>query len=146
MGFSVVFKARICLRPLQSFLHQGSSGFLTVKTSLCRSPQLPSPAQFLCTKDTNRSADLRNSRQTERQSGTTSRTIRNGPNEWWDDTVDGRGKRQRSTFSKSVFAAGTARRTTEMLKKKAGLVPQDEEEPEVERTRGTGRDYWKCQV
>lgn len=144
MGSILILKVRICLRPSKPFIHQGA--LFTLNTSLCKSPQLPLSARFLCTRDTNpggRHTDRRNSGQGGVKNGTTRRR----ESELWDDAVTGRGKgftlRQKPFFPKSVFAAGTARRTAEMLKRKAAVVSQDEEQHEEEaggRTaRGAGR-------
>ncbi|XP_073340597.1 mitochondrial ribonuclease P catalytic subunit [Pagrus major] len=144
MGSTLILTVRICHRPLQPFFHQGSSAFTTLKTSLCKSSQQPLSARFLCTRDTNlnpgvRQADRRNSGQ----GGVKNTTIRRREEESWDDAVKGRGKtstlRQRPSFPKSVFAAGTAKRTAEMMMRKPALVSQDEEEPEGRVTRGAGK-------
>lgn len=74
-------------------------------------------------------------------------TIRRREEDLWDDSVKGSGKsftlRQSPSFPKSVFAAGTAKRTAEMLKRKTALVSQvegwHEEEPEGRTTSGAGR-------
>lgn len=146
----MILKARICLKSLQPFCPQGSSGFLTIKTNLCKLSQLPPAARFLCTKDAKpnlggRLTDIRKRSQTDGQDGTKNRTIRQRKEELWDDTVDGKGKsfalQQRSSFPKSVFAAGTAKKTAEMLKRKAALFSQNEDEPEGRTTRGAGRTY-----
>lgn len=54
--------------------------------------------------------------------------------------MTGRGKtfsvRQAPAFPKSVFAAGTAKRTAEMLRKKSAFLSQDEDEENVEESRG----------
>lgn len=143
----MILKARICLKPLQPFCSQGSSGFLTIKTNLCKSSQLPPAARFLCTKDTKpvlggRLTDISKRSQTDGQDGTKSRTVRQRKEKLWDNTVDGKEKsfapQQRSSFPKSVFAAGTAKRTAEMLKRKAALLSQNEDEPEGRTTRGEG--------
>lgn len=73
-------------------------------------------------------------------------TIRRRDEGLWDDAT-GRGKsfvRQKPAFPKSVFAAGTAKRTTEMLRRKTALVHEDDEEqrvgePERRASRGAGR-------
>lgn len=150
MGSTVIFKARHSLTPLQLFYHQGSSGFLTIKTPLCKSSHLPPAARFLCTRDAKpnlggRLIDTRKKRETDGQDGTKNGTIRHRNGEMWDDTVAKKGKsfafKQRPSFPKSVFAAGTAKRTAEMLKRKAALFSQDEDEPEDRTTRAAGSTY-----
>lgn len=73
-------------------------------------------------------------------------TIRRREEEMWEGAVKGSGKsstlRQKPSFPKSVFAAGTAKRTAEMLKRKAALGGQDEEDPEGRTARAAGRTYW----
>ncbi|XP_044023556.1 mitochondrial ribonuclease P catalytic subunit [Siniperca chuatsi] len=144
MGSILILKVRICLKPLKPFFHQGSSAFFTLNTSLCKSPQLPLSARFLCTRDTNSNPG---GRQTDRRNsghgGVKNGTIRRREEELWDDAVKGRGKgstlRQKPFFPKSVFAAGTAKWTTEILKSKTALGIQDEEEPEGRTTRRAGK-------
>ncbi|XP_042245299.1 mitochondrial ribonuclease P catalytic subunit [Thunnus maccoyii] len=129
MGSTFMLKARICLKPLKPFFRQGSSAFLTIKTPVPLA--VPPTARFLCSRDTN--PNKRNSRQAEGKHG----TIRWAEEELWDGAVEGRGKKKPS-FPNSVFAAGTAKRTAEMLKRKAG-VPEDEEEPARRASRGAGK-------
>ncbi|XP_033497711.1 mitochondrial ribonuclease P catalytic subunit [Epinephelus lanceolatus] len=144
MGSTLILKVRICLKPFKPFFYQGSSAFFTLNTSLCKSSQLPVLARFLCTRDTNpnlggRQTDRRNSGRSDRQGGVKNSTIRH--KEWglWDDSVKGRGKSstlwQRPSIPKSVFAAGTAKRTTELLKRKAAVASQEEEQHVGEPTR-----------
>ncbi len=132
----LILKVRTCLKPLKPFIHQGA--FYTLKTPLCKSPALPLSARLLCTRDTDRWSGG--------QRGVKNGTIRRREGELWDDAVTGRGKsftlRQKPSFPKSVFTAGTAKRTAEMLKRKAALVSQDEEEAEGRTARGAGRTYW----
>ncbi|KAM9707363.1 mitochondrial ribonuclease P catalytic subunit [Menidia menidia] len=141
MGSSWMLKVRVCLQP---FFNQERPAFLTVKTCLWQPPQLASSARFLCSRDTNQ--DL-GGRQTEKRSNPKSagpgatRQARTG---LWDEAVDGRNKRSalkpRPSFPKSVFAAGTAKKTAEIMKMKASLgsgnMELHEEEPEQRRTRG----------
>ncbi|KAL7379761.1 hypothetical protein ABVT39_005473 [Epinephelus coioides] len=144
MGSTLILKVRICLKPFKPFFYQGSSPFFTLNTSLCKSSQLPVLARFLCTRDTNpnlggRQTDRRNSGRSDRQGGVKNSTT--GHKEWglWDDAVEGRGKNstlwQRPSVPKSVFAAGTAKRTTELLKRKAAVASQEEEQHVGEPTR-----------
>lgn len=145
MGSTIILKVRICQKPLKTLFHLGSSAFLTQKTSPYKSLQLAPSARFLCTRDSNPGGREINRRYSG-QGGTKKTTIRQREEESWDDAVKGRGKaatlRQRSSFPKSVFAAGTAKRTTEILRRKAVLVSWDEEqpvkEPKERPTRGTG--------
>lgn len=139
----MILKAIVCLKPFQPFCLQGSSGLLTIKKNLYKS----SPAsRFLCTKD--RLTDTKKRSQINGQNGTQSKTIGQRKDEFCDNALDGKGKsfapRQRTFFPKSVFAAGTAKRTTEMLKRKADLFSQNKEEPEGRTTRGRGRTYLNC--
>nr|XP_020477603.1 mitochondrial ribonuclease P protein 3 isoform X2 [Monopterus albus] len=105
-------------------------------------------ARFMCTGDTNsnlggRLTDRRNTGQTDGQGGMKNKATTQRQEKRWDDTVDGRSRRaphwQRHSFPKSVFAAGTAKRTTEILKKKAVLVSLNEDETEGRTTRGAGK-------
>ncbi|XP_072221773.1 mitochondrial ribonuclease P catalytic subunit [Leuresthes tenuis] len=146
MGSPLLLKVRVFLKPLQPFFHQERPAFFTVKTCLWQPPQLSSSARFLGTRDTNqnlggRQTDKRNTRQPGGQGA-----ISQGRKELWDDAADGRNKRstyqQKPSFTKSVFAAGTAKRTADMLKRKASLVSESEEqqeEPELRTTRSSGR-------
>ncbi|XP_070698617.1 mitochondrial ribonuclease P catalytic subunit [Pempheris klunzingeri] len=135
MGSTLILNVRICVNPLKHFF--------TLKTSLWKSSQLPLSARSLCTRDTNPNPG---GRLTGGQRRGKTDTIRRREEEFWDDAVEERGKsfavRLRPSFSKSVFAAGTAKRTAEMLKRKAALVSQDEErrvEEPKRTTRGAGR-------
>lgn len=137
MGSTVILKVRICLKPLQPFFHQGSSSFLNIRTPV--SLAVPITARFLCTKHTNynptrRETDKRNNRQNSRQAGGKHGTIRWAEDELWDGAEERRGKKDR-LYPKSVFAAGTAKRTAEMLKRKSPVVPEDEEEEDEEPVR-----------
>lgn len=142
----MILKARICLKPLQPFYHQGSSLCVT----LYESSRLPSAARFLCTRDAKpnhggRLTDIKKGSQTDGQDGEKNRTVRQRKEERWENTVVRKGKsftlQQKSSFPKSVFAAGTAKRTAEMLKRKAGLFSEDEDETEGKATKEAGRTY-----
>lgn len=94
-----------------------------------------------------RQTDTRNSRPTGSGSdGIRNATIRPKEKGWRNGVLEGRGDgfalQERPSFTKSVFAAGTAKRRTEMLRRKAGLAAQDGEEEEQEsagrRARGAG--------
>ncbi|XP_067336821.1 mitochondrial ribonuclease P catalytic subunit isoform X2 [Channa argus] len=143
----MIIKVGICLKSVQPLFYQGRSGFLTMKAALWNLTQLPLTAQFLCTRHTNpklgrRLTDGQNSRQTDGQPGLRNGAIRHGKEEMKDD-MEGSLKsftlRQRSSFPKSVFAAGTAKRTAEMLKRKSAVVSKDEEKPETRTARGAGK-------
>ncbi|TMS20892.1 Mitochondrial ribonuclease P catalytic subunit [Larimichthys crocea] len=139
MGSTLMYKVRICQKAVQPLFHQRSSAFFMLKAE-GRSSQIPLSARFLCTRD---SDSHLGSRQTDRrssgQTGVKNTTIRGREEESWYDAASGRGRssplRQHHPFPKSVFAAGTAKRTTELLKKKAALASRDEEEL-VEGTEG----------
>uniref|UniRef100_A0A8C2XNV7 Mitochondrial ribonuclease P catalytic subunit n=1 Tax=Cyclopterus lumpus TaxID=8103 RepID=A0A8C2XNV7_CYCLU len=139
----------MCLKPFKPFFYQGRSAFYTLNTFLCKSPQLPLSARFLCTRHTTptpggRQTDRGNSGQADGQEGVRNSSNRRREEELWDGAAKGRGKSsslwQRTSPPKSVFAAGTAKRTTEMLKRKA---PQDVEqhagEPEGRTRRGPAK-------
>lgn len=110
MGSTLLFKVRICFM----------------------SPQLTSTARFLCTRNIKPNLGQRkNSRQT-RPSNT---TIKQGI----EDEKCSKSSSLLQTFSpKSVFAAGTAKRTAELMKRKAPLVSEEEEQHEKEHGRRTG--------
>ncbi|XP_019940151.2 mitochondrial ribonuclease P catalytic subunit [Paralichthys olivaceus] len=132
MGSNFISKVRILLNPLKPFL--------TVKPA-----QLHPSASFLCTTHTNSNSGGRgNSGQTDGHGGVKYRTVRHRQGGLWEDSVDGGGNRstvrQKPSFPKSVFSAGTSKRTTEMLKRKAALASQEpEEEPEGREPRGAGK-------
>ncbi|XP_032357144.1 mitochondrial ribonuclease P catalytic subunit [Etheostoma spectabile] len=143
MGSTFILKVRICLNPLKAFFYRGSLASFTLNPSLCKSPQLPLSARFLCTRDTKsnpggRQTDKSNSGRTDGQSGVNNGTIRCRDEELWDGAVKGKDKSstlwQRPSFPKSVFAAGTAKRTAEMLRRK-----QHVGEPEGRTTRGAAK-------
>uniref|UniRef100_UPI003AADE337 mitochondrial ribonuclease P catalytic subunit isoform X1 n=1 Tax=Centroberyx gerrardi TaxID=166262 RepID=UPI003AADE337 len=141
MGSRLISKARICLKPLSPVFHQGSSGLFTIKTvaSLSKSPNLPIAARTLCIDGTkpSRQTDRRIRGQTDGLGGFKNKTIRHREEEEWrDGASEGR---QRPSFPKSVFAAGTAKRTTEMLRRKAASAYQEEEEEEKGGEESAGR-------
>lgn len=153
MGSNLIFKVRICLNPLKPFLQQGRSAFQTINTSVCKTLQLPPTARSLCTRDTNPNLGGRQTvRKTSGQSnsghgGVKYKAVRHRQGELWEDARDSGGKsstlRQKPSFPKSVFSAGTAKRTAEMLRRKAALASEEEEETEEESgqrsTRRAGR-------
>lgn len=149
MGSSLIFKVRICLKPLKPFLHQGHSALLPISTTLCKTPQLPPTARFLCTRNSKpnlggRQTVRKTSGQHDGHGGVKHKTIRHRQGEWWEDAEDSGGKsftlRQKTSFPKSVFSAGTAKRTAEVLRRKAAPASEDKEEAEKEpERRGTRR-------
>lgn len=126
MGSTFILLFRTCQKNLKPLV-QGSSTFFTHNTFLCKSHQ-----HLLGTRNSD-----------------------SGPGNGQKDygyAAKGREKsttlRQRPSFPKSVFAAGTAKRTSEILRKKAALLSQDveqqDEEPKGRSTRGSGsRTDWK---
>ncbi|XP_051237944.1 mitochondrial ribonuclease P catalytic subunit isoform X2 [Dicentrarchus labrax] len=139
MGPTLILRLGICQKPLKSLFHRGSSALFTLKTPLCESLQLPLSARFLCTRDNNphpggRQTDRRIGGQTDGQARVRNSTIRYTEEEDWRDEVKGRGKsptlRQKPSFPRSVFAAGTAKRTAEIMSRKAALVSRDQREKE----------------
>ncbi|XP_029135011.1 mitochondrial ribonuclease P catalytic subunit [Labrus bergylta] len=140
MGSPFMLKMRISLKPFTPFPHQGSSAVTLL--SVCKPSQLPLSVRFLCSRDPNpkgQQAHSKNNGQgVVKKSTTTSRTEGS-----WNDGGTGRGKtstvRQSPIFPKSVFAAGMAKRTAEMLMKKSAVVSQDQNvhvaEPEGMTTR-----------
>ncbi|XP_012717054.2 mitochondrial ribonuclease P catalytic subunit [Fundulus heteroclitus] len=108
---------------------------LLLKVRMCfGSPQLTSTARFLCTKDIKpniggRKVDRKNNRQPE----IPNRAFR-------QDTEDGKSKKSsmlpQTSFPRSVFAAGTAKRTAELMKRKAQLVSEEEEQQDGGRRTG----------
>ncbi|XP_069029083.1 mitochondrial ribonuclease P catalytic subunit isoform X1 [Embiotoca jacksoni] len=130
MSSTVLLKVRICLKSSQPFF--------TPTTALWKSP-----ARFLCIRDTNsnlggRQTEGRSSGRTDGHGRTPNGTVRRGRDELRDEDVVSR-RREKPSFPKSVFAAGTAKRTTDFLKRKTSPVSEEEEETERRTTRRTGR-------
>ncbi|CAN9502569.1 unnamed protein product [Ophioblennius macclurei] len=123
---------RVSLKSFQLLLHGGHPAFLTPKHTW-RFLQLP------CSSDagSNLAGRRKDSGRTDGQNGFKRSQFTRGRGELWEAEVDGKPKRV--SFPKSVFAAGTAKRTTDMLKRKTVMISQDEEEEEPERRKGTGR-------
>ncbi|KAM6969612.1 mitochondrial ribonuclease P catalytic subunit [Tautogolabrus adspersus] len=142
MGSPLILKLRILLKPLTPFPHQGSSALTIPKSSVCKPSQLPLSVRFLCTRDPNPNLNGRQADKKNNGQGVVKKSKSREEGSWNDGGM-GRGKtstlRQRPIFPKSVFAAGTAKRTAEMLMKKSALVFQDKDrhiaEPEGRRTR-----------
>lgn len=146
MGSTLISKARTCLKPLKPLFHHGNPGFLIA--SFCKSPKLPPPARSLCSSDSDphpggRQTHRRNSGQNDRLGGTKNSTVRHREEQLWVGMSEKRSKsftlRQNPSFPKSVFAAGTAKRTTEMMKRKAAQASQEEEQEEEESAGRTIR-------
>ncbi|XP_042356751.1 mitochondrial ribonuclease P catalytic subunit isoform X2 [Plectropomus leopardus] len=111
-------------------------------TLILKSSQLPPSARFLCTRDNNPypgdgQTSKRSSGWTQGHGGVKNSTIRRRTEEYLRDSVEVSDKSstawRRSPVSKSVFAAGTAKRMTEMLKRKSALVSLDDQEDPEER-------------
>lgn len=100
---------------------------------MCKSQQ-PLPARFLIPHGRNQS------KATSAQGGAKRSAFRHRDEGLWDDAMTGRGKassvRQAPAFPKSVFAAGTAKRTAEMLRRKSAFLSQDEDDENAEESRG----------
>lgn len=150
MGSSFILTVRICQKHLNPFFRQGTRTFFAQKSFLCKSSPLPLSARYLCTRHSksnpgSRHTDGRNTGQGALKKD----TIRHRQEELWGGT---RGKssnlRQKPSFPKSVFAAGTAKRMSEMQKGQVALVSQDDEqlveEPKGRSTRGGGRTHENC--
>lgn len=152
MGSTMILKVRICLKSLQPSFHQGPPFFS--RTFLWKPSQLSSSQRFLCTRDSNpkltrRQTDRRKSGQVDGQGGMKNSSVRREKQLWYDG-LEGPGQsgsvRQRPSFPKSVFAAGTAKRTADMLKKKASLSSVDEEQHKEEPERGTTKRTGKMNI
>ncbi|XP_029982502.1 mitochondrial ribonuclease P catalytic subunit [Sphaeramia orbicularis] len=142
MSSTIICKVRLCLMPLKPVYNLGSSNFLTVCSS-----NLCSAAHFLCTKKTNpsvRPTDRKHSGQTEEHGRGKVRTIRHREEDLWNGAKEERSKNYTSMqrpYPKSVFAAGTAKRTAEIIKRKTALACEDEDQhvDEPSRRKGTGK-------
>lgn len=140
MVSALILKVIICQKPLRFIFCQGPSAFFTNRSFLCKSSAPDSSVRFLCTKD----SDFNPSgRWTDRKYGGQSfkpqNDIRHKGEELWDDVVQGR--RMRNSSPKSVFAAGTAKRTAEMLRRKSPQVSQDQKDQldqPMDRSRKAG--------
>lgn len=116
MGSTLLFKVRICFMSLQ----------------------LTSTARFLCTRNIKPNLG---ERKNNRQTRPANRTIRQGTE---DEKCNKSSTLLQASFPKSVFAAGTAKRTAELMKKKAPLV-SEEEQYEKEHGCRTGTKTGKLQ-
>ncbi|XP_061156521.1 mitochondrial ribonuclease P catalytic subunit [Syngnathus typhle] len=123
IGSSMMLSLKPCLRSVLPFINQGSLAFLL----------LPYTAHIQRTRDWSSSHEL--SRSNSRQDKLKNNTIKQRTHELWDSVADGGGKnlRQNASIPKSVFAAGTAKRTAEMLKRKAGVLPEENHHKEPAR-------------
>lgn len=139
MGSTFVLSVRICQRPLFAFLNQRLAVFTSNAPKCKWQPSLHT--RYLCTKQRS-SAD-----------GLAKRSYARHPNERLLDTsmtVKGKSStfvRQTVPLPKSVFAAGTAKRTAEMLRRKLALRSQDEDQIDAEGSirlshRAAGKDFW----
>lgn len=128
MVYTIILKVRICQKPLRFIFYQGPSTFFTNRSFPGQSWVSDSSVRFLCTKDSDFNP---NGRWTDRKFGGQSfkpqNTTRHIGEELWDDVVQGR--RMRNSSPKSVFAAGTAKRTAEMMRRKSPQVSPDEKDP-----------------
>lgn len=134
MGSTFILNVRIWQKPLKTFFQQGTHLF-TSNTSMCKS-QLPLSARFLCTRDSVSIPDGRyKNKGNSTHGGVKKSTTRHRDEGLWDNAMIGKKVRQTPAFPKSVFAAGTAKRTAEMLRRKSALLSPDEED-HVEELRG----------
>ncbi|XP_037551474.1 mitochondrial ribonuclease P catalytic subunit [Nematolebias whitei] len=109
MGSTFILKVRICLK----------------------SPQLLSSARCFCTREfkqnlSSRQMDRSNREQADGQAGFRNSNISQGMK---DGSSRNTTMRKMPSFPKSVFAAGTAKRTAEKSKRRESLASVDEEEP-----------------
>ncbi|XP_077477719.1 mitochondrial ribonuclease P catalytic subunit [Stigmatopora argus] len=122
-----------CLRSGSLFYTQGSLAFLA----------LPFTKHSQRFREWSSSPQLskNNSSKTDVSRRWGNSTTRHRTDEWWDSIPNGGGQnfrpKQNPPILKSVFAAGTAKRTAEFMKKKAGLISEENhhEEP-ARRTAG----------
>lgn len=128
MVSALILKVIICQKPLRFIFCQGPPAFLTNVSFLCKSSAPDFSLRFLCTKHSDFNPKM-DRRWTDRKYGGQSfkppNAIRLKAEELWDDVVQG--SRMRNSSPKSVFAAGTAKRTREeMLRRKPPQVSQDQ--------------------
>uniref|UniRef100_A0A3B4H6Y4 Mitochondrial ribonuclease P catalytic subunit n=1 Tax=Pundamilia nyererei TaxID=303518 RepID=A0A3B4H6Y4_9CICH len=137
MGSTFILKVRTSLKSSQLFFQHGRPAFSTLQPPWVLSVCSREPSLTLGVRRTHRSS----SGQTKGEGGVRNSTIRSGEE---DGTVNGGGDKRsapRQRIHKSVFAAGTAKRTADILRRRAPLVCEykDEEEPERRSDRGAGR-------
>lgn len=113
-----LLKIIICQKSSRFFFHRGLSALSPGK------PFLPhSFVRFLCTRDSNFSSG----RWTDRKhDGRIKNTNRHKGQEVWDNAAHG--GRMRNSSPRSVFAAGTAKRTAEWQRRNSPLALGDKEE------------------
>lgn len=125
MVSALILKVLICHKPLRFIYCQAASAFLTNRSFLFSAPD-PS-VRFLSTRDSDfNPSGSRTDRKDGGRSPQAPNSIRARGEELWADSVQGR--RRRYSSPKSVFAAGTAKRTAEMLRRKSPQISEDEEE------------------
>lgn len=142
MGSTFILNVRIWQKPFKTFFQQGTHLF-TSNTSKCKS-QLPLSARFLCTRDSVSIPDGRyKNKGNSTHGGVKKSTTRHRDEELWENGMIGKRKtstvRQTPAFPKSVFAAGTAKRTAEMLRRKSAVLSPDEEDHVEEQRGGSAR-------
>lgn len=143
MGSSVILSLKRCLRSALPFINQGSLAFLALRNT----------AHIKCSMEWSSGPKLskNNSRQTHLQSKLKNSTVRQTKGDLWDSVADGEGKdfflRKNPPIPKYVFAAGTAKRTAEMLKRKAGFPPEENHHEETAESTSArkGRDKFNFQ-
>ncbi|XP_054653364.1 mitochondrial ribonuclease P catalytic subunit isoform X1 [Dunckerocampus dactyliophorus] len=141
MGSTVIFQLKKCLMTALPVINQGSSV----------APVLPYATHILCYRGFYSNRGWRrpskgNTIQANVHGGLKNSTIRQRTVELRGEVTDGRGKnyipQQNASIPKSVFAAGTAKKTAEMLKRKAGSSSEEDQRPaELARrmNRGDGK-------
>ncbi|XP_068194865.1 mitochondrial ribonuclease P catalytic subunit isoform X2 [Antennarius striatus] len=111
---------RICQKPLKPFLHPSASGFSALEAFL-----VP-----LCLYTKDHPGPGQTSRGNSGQGQLKDTTIRFREKESWGDAVNGTSKRslfESHSFSKSMFAAGTAKRTAEQQRSREAPNSQGED-------------------
>lgn len=135
MGSGLICKLRSRLKPFKPAIFYGSLCITNRKTSL--SLKLGSTARCLCSKEISPKDTLTDKGQCKQRGD---KIVRKG--NLWGSEMEERSLRytslQRSN-SKSVFAAGTAKRITEMLKRKTALVSGTEQMPVEDPPQKTAR-------
>lgn len=136
MASTFILKVRTSLKSSQLFFHHGRPAFSSLQPPWALSVCSREPSRTLGVRRIHRSS----SGQTEGQGGVRNSAIRRGEE---DGAVNGGGDKRSAPWQrihKSVFAAGTAKRTADILRRKAPLVceDKDEEEPEHRTARGAG--------
>ncbi|XP_072313206.1 mitochondrial ribonuclease P catalytic subunit [Eucyclogobius newberryi] len=117
MRSSVICKLKSCSMHLNSVLHHGT----VVNRETYLVSKLYSNARCLSSKETFQKNKTQN-RGSEKQKGYRIDRDTYGKEDGQKEERNWRGTSLQRFSSKSVFAAGTAKRTTEILKKKAALV------------------------